>query len=325
MSHPVAHNHHFIPQFLLRNFLGADGKVWVYDTEVKTIESRGTKGAGSVEDLYAWSKADGSTDFQTIENYFGQTVESDAARAIRKLLEHKELSTKEALHFFRFVAAQHCRTPAFFSRVSETMAPVMQEMYERIAKFDAAFRERLTKTLAESGSTPEEIDQLFETMGNGGMVVKPGREFVMQQALRMIDDLAHHFSSMRWCFFEVLAGEPDLIIGDHPITLFDADPTSDGTQPFGILSPLVEIMLPLSSRMAACGRWTGPVSYGSLEVGAVAVANARTMRGAQRYIYASHRSEELLRHAVVERANAPRVRITRIEDGEKLAIIATHS
>ncbi len=310
---------------MLRGFLGVKGKVWVYDTQEKTIESRGTKGVGSVEDLYAWSKADGSTDFQTIENYFGRTVESNAARAIRKLLGRQFLSTDEALYFFRFVAAQHCRTPAFFSRISETMAPVMQEMHERIAKYDVGFRERLTKSLSESGSTAEEIDQLFETMGNGGMVVTPGREFVMQQALRLIDDLAKHFSSMRWCFLEVLAGEPDLIIGDHPVTLFDADPASDGIKPFGILSPHVEIMLPLSRRMAACGRWTGPVSYGSLEVGSVAIANARTMRGAQRYVYASHRSDELLRHAVEERERAPRVRITRITDGEKLAIIAAHS
>jgi len=49
----VPHNHHFVPQFLLRNFLSDEGKLWVYDTETKTIEDCGIKGAAAVRDLYA--------------------------------------------------------------------------------------------------------------------------------------------------------------------------------------------------------------------------------------------------------------------------------
>ncbi len=324
MPQSVPHNHHFIPQFLLRNFLDDKGKIWIYDTNAETIEAKGTKGAASVEDLYAWNQTDGTTDFQTVEDYFSRLVENDAAKVIRKLLERAFLSTEEVHHFFRFVAAQLCRTPAFFSRITESMAPIMQEMCERMAKHDSGFRERLTQRLATDGTTQEQIDDLLSAMGSGKMQVKPGREFVMQQGLKLIEDMAGHFSTMRWCFFDVPANDPDLIIGDHPVTLHDPDPASDGRKPFGILSPQVEILLPLSPRMIACARWDGPVSYGELEPGAVVVANHRTMRAAQQYIYASYGSEPLLKEALSEKAHAPKVRVRRESQGEGLAIIAEY-
>jgi hypothetical protein len=324
MPQSVSHNHHFIPQFLLRNFLDDKGKIWIYDTTAKTIEARGTKGAASVEDLYAWNQTDGTTDFQTVEDYFSRLVENDAAKVIRKLLGRGFLSTEEVHHFFRFVAAQLCRTPAFFSRITESMAPIMQEMCERMAKHDSGFRESLTQRLATDGTTPEQIDELLSVMGSGGMQVKPGREFVMQQGLKMIEEMARHFSTMRWCFFDVPANDPDLVIGDHPVTLHDADPASDGRRPIGILSPQVEILLPLSPRMIACARWEGPVSYGELEAGAVVVANQRALRAAQHYIYASHRSESLLSKAIAEKALAPKVQVRRVSQGEGLAIITEY-
>jgi len=302
-----------------------NGKVWVYDLEAQTIEAKGTGGkkggAGSIKDFYAWELKDGSTDYESIERFFDRGFENHGAVSIRKLLQRKRLSTKEALNFFSFVAAQYCRTPAFFKRISDSMAPTMQEMCERIARHEPDFRARITRRFTELGSTPEEIERILSAMGNGEMQIAPTRQLVMQQAFTVIQNLAEELSKMNWCFLAVPAGDPDLIISDHPVTLYDTG--SDGTShPQGFRNPNIEVMLPLSNRMLACGRWGGPVSYGELERGSVMAANLRSLWSAQRHIYAPYRSEPLLAEAISERQNGPKVRVSRVQRGEQL-IIAT--
>jgi hypothetical protein len=322
MPQSVPHNHHFVPQFLLRNFL-ENGKVWVYDLDAKTIEAKSTGGkkggAGSIKDLYAWELKDGSTDYHSIEEFFSRGFENRGAISIRKLLQREFLSSDEALNFFSFVAAQYCRTPAIFGQITDSMAPTFQEMCERMAKYEPDFRARITRRFSETGSTPEEIERLLSAMGNGEMRVAPTRQLVMQQAFTMIENLAEELAKMKWCFLEVPAGDQDLIIGDHPVTLYDTG--SDGeSHPLGFRNPNIEIMLPLSKRMAACGRWAGPVSYGELERGSVVAANLRTLWFAQLYVYASCRSDSLLAEALRERPNGPKVRVSRVQRGERLVI-----
>ncbi len=317
---PVAHNHHYVPQFLIRNFTDQDGKVWVYDTVTKRITSRSPKSAASKTDFYAWTKGDGSTDYETIENYFSRIIENDAAVAIRRLLNHEILEPEEIVSFFRFVAAQLCRTPASFARVHDAIAPIIQEMIDRIAKFDADFRDRVYARLFKIGISPDEIEKFLTMLASGGATAKPAREFVMHQSLALIEAVTEDFCHMSWCFHDVRSGDPDLVIGDHPVSLFDADPVSNGQKPFGIRSPFVEITLPLSSRMLACARWNGPISYGELEPGAGEVANNRTLRSAHRYVMAPFRSNDLMNRAAEAKIHAPKQHVHRIKVGERLTI-----
>ncbi|MGR3715292.1 MAG: DUF4238 domain-containing protein [Thermohalobaculum sp.] len=105
---------HYVPSLLLRNFVGSDGKVNIFD-----IQS-GENGREPV------SKIAGETNYYNFplraaggkiaENAL-QVVESDAARVIRKIIKSKNVKSLSDDHrkkLARFIAIQSFRTKAFF-------------------------------------------------------------------------------------------------------------------------------------------------------------------------------------------------------------------
>ena len=90
----------------------------------------------------------------------------------------------------------------------------------------------------------------------------------------------------------------------------------------GLRNPTIELLLPLSRRMVACARWSGPNSYGTLVEGMAEMINERTLRAARRFVFASERSEELLAVAVRLRETGPKIRTRRIPSGQGLIIVS---
>ena len=128
----VTRANHYVPQHLLKNFADGAGKLWIYGTELGKCRNGKPKSAGFECRLYP----------PKIEKAFTAHIDSPGAKAIADLLRRKQLSATQWEDFFRFVAAQMQRTPACFDRVTATMAPTMQESFERLAKFHPEFRER---------------------------------------------------------------------------------------------------------------------------------------------------------------------------------------
>jgi hypothetical protein len=317
MSEP--HNHHFVPQFLLKKFLDDENRLWVYDTDAKTIEARSIKASASILDFYALANNDGRMDCSTLENSFNRKFERPAAPAIEKLQSHHALSGKEAFHFVKFVAAQMCRTPCFFRRIQEQLAPSLQEICRRILRHEPGFRENLARKLFDAGATPKDVEELFASVERGE--IEPHQQFVMTQALNQVGTVAQQLSQMKWCFLDVPMGDPDLIIGDHPVTLFDDGPDDGKSRTLGIKNPHIEIAIPLSKRMAAFARWHGPVSYGELLPSSVNTMNLRTLYQAQQFVFASINSSELLDDALKVKGMGPKVHIRRVEiDGRHMII-----
>lgn len=264
----VTRANHYVPQHLLKNFTDGAGKLWIYDSELGKCRNGKPKSAGFECRLHP----------PKIEKAFTAHIDSPGAKAIADLLHRKQLCATQWEDFLRFVAAQMQRTPACFDRLTNTLAPSMQETFERVAKLHSGFRENVRNSLRHTGATADEIDEVFHAMETGQCTVSPTKDYVLRESLRMIRLLQAELEQMRWTIFAVPSGEPDLIIGDHPVMLYDAGPDNEPPAPLGIRNHNIELVMPLSRRMVAMAHWTGPVSFGELLKGSAQVINERTLR-----------------------------------------------
>ena len=129
--------HHYIPRFLLRNFLDEDGQLWIYDKGQGKIYRASPKNAFTISDLYTTYEFDHirknaeyeefvdsvKKDYKYEVNYFAGGIESKAAPVISQIIKsarsHKlpQLSSEQANDWKRFALALARRTPESQKRV----------------------------------------------------------------------------------------------------------------------------------------------------------------------------------------------------------------
>ena len=314
-----------MPRFLLANFADDAGVLWTYDFDSGKCWSANPRSTGFERDLYAVDRKAAVPDRTTIEDMFKEHFDGPGSQSIGLLLQRTELSTPQWSHFIDFVGAQLVRTPSYFSRIEASLSPALQESLQRAAKYDPTFRSRVITRIQEDGGTPEEAEELLATVGRRNCAVSPSRGFSLALAISVLGTACDELIQMRWCFFTVPAGEPDLILGDHAVMLGRASGDSASSGSLGLRNKDVELVLPLSRRMVAVARWDGPSSYGTLEAGSAAVVNERTLRYARRFIFAPHRSDQLQSDFARLGRTGPKVHVARTRLGDGLMIRADYA
>jgi hypothetical protein len=53
MGRNVPRNHHYVCEFLLKNFADDNGTLWIYDSKLAKCRAGNTRSAGFERDLYA--------------------------------------------------------------------------------------------------------------------------------------------------------------------------------------------------------------------------------------------------------------------------------
>jgi hypothetical protein len=309
-------------EFLLRNFADANGTLWIYDSLLGKSRDGNTRSAGFERDLYALTLRDRGRDYAHLEKALADRIDAPGAEALQRLVSRKQCTGPQWMNFLGFVAAQMIRTPAYFDRLIATNAPMMQEMLERMAKFDAKFRAGVQSSMAELGGTPADVEKQIAAAGAGRYRVHPNREWIVANAIQQIPDIHSELREMHWTFLEVSEGEPDLIIGDSPVMLVDLTSEPSNPKPIGLRNPGIELAMPLSRRMVAVARRDGPDSFGDLAKGMSDLLNIRTLSYARRFIFAANHSDDLLKRAVELRGSGPKVHIRRVRVGKGLGIVS---
>jgi len=316
MAQNVPRLQHYVPQLLLKQFAQPDGKLWAYDSENQKMFCTSPKALAAEGDFYG---------DPALERWLSREIEAPGAAAIQKLLERRELSTEQIKAFFVFVAAQMQRTPANLERMASTFAPEFQEIAERMAKYDLEFRSNVLAAAKAAGDSDPEIEEFKKLLDEGAFQVEPTREFTIGAAFQVLELLANELRKMCWTFLEVYPTDPNLIIGDHPVTLADVGPDGTPVRPLGVKNPNIELVMPLGSRFAALAHWDGPISYGVLGAGMAERLNERMLQHAHRFVYASFESPDLLQKAISLRGTGPRTRVHRISVGDKLLMVSVYS
>ena len=300
---------------LLRRFTDAEGWLWIYDLERGAIHRGDPRSVAFERDLYSTTKRDGTTDYALVEEMISKYIDGPGDQAIRRILRREKLG--EDWHdFLRFVAAQLLRTPTFFDRSLAMMQPIMQEMLERMANYEPKFREPVRKRLLASGMADTEIEAILKSVGQGNYKIKPSREMVLIQAISQIENIHSELLKMKWQIATLEPSEPDLILGDHP-----ALPVVPKGEHVGLCNQNIDLMLPLTRRIAAVGNWYGEIAYGISILGTAERINRETTRHAKRFLFASSYSEELLKTAITLHGTGPQLHTTRKYMDGKLVIM----
>ena len=128
MSEP--RRHHYVPQFLIREFAGRDRQVYVLKREgeapIHVPRRRPPKSAFHEFDLYAMERADGTKD-QLIESKFLSRVDEVAARVYREIVrivrQGSVPTMSEATHrnFMDLYRLAFSRAPDALARTAQTI------------------------------------------------------------------------------------------------------------------------------------------------------------------------------------------------------------
>jgi hypothetical protein len=137
-----------------------------------------------------------------------------------------------------------------------------------------------------------------------------------------VEPLTQGLANLKWKFCALPDSEDDFIIGDHPVLLEDVG-SEVARGPLGIMNPNIELILPLSRRMAAVANHTCQPSYGVFQPGTSSMINRRTLCWAERFVYAGQQSDELLKAAVHFRGQGPKLIIERVKYGRASGIMFT--
>lgn len=300
--------HHFVPQCLLRQWCDANGKLWEYDAKEGTHARKCKSEVGMEKDFYATRMESEEPDFEAIEDSLGM-VESDAAPVIVHLLNRKQgLAKATMIKFIFFVAVQYMRTPGMIERI-KALADPEKKKQELLDELAAVIKAEGAKNNEPAERTEERLALAIEFASREMNKFISPKDVPKISAMRQVDTVADAFMDMTWSFLDVFDGEPDLLIGDHPVLLLDAGPVEGYPRPLGLSNEYLQILMPLSPRMVALAGYDVECSYGHILPGVAATINDMTCRFANRFVYGSSYLETAMARAIELRGTGPKTRI----------------
>lgn len=203
-QHPK--KHHFVPQFLLRNF-ASDEQLWVMpiEQEGNLPYKASVKSVGHVNGGHRMFKADGSQDWTTLEASMAK-LEGAASLAITKLQEDENISlvSRESKEPLAWLAAlQRARSRTFLGSVAHVLGDAPNEEKLKINQFE------LQTSLLRAG--PWRLMGMWEVRDNDSI-----------PAADSYEPFVHHLLSLRWDV--VRFEQPELVISDAFASQYGVSP-----------------------------------------------------------------------------------------------------
>lgn len=266
--------HHYVPQFLLKEFLPSNrDQLFVYDVQKEEIRSQKPEEVAFESNLYN-VLTNGKVDRQ-LEKKFSQ-IESKAANIIEKFKQRVPLKDQEKEALASFIALTRIRTPSFLNN---------------LAKLEVNFREiALFKETQEIDFTQERTWKI-------------SRDTILKQPFFWWywEFLEKKILNLKWTLFEAPYGRA-FIISDNPLCsiLKKSESNQNG---FPIIrefdDPSLRLYLPLSKNYA----WLGHMefdkeNYYDADDAWMDMFERNCVLWANRYVYASTNDTAILEHAI---------------------------
>jgi hypothetical protein len=151
--------HHFVPQFWIRRFAGADGKLWAYDHNAGRISERSPKQLMQIFNLYTVQPS--GADDTTLETIDLNRIDSEGSSVFDRILngDHTQSAKEE---FASFLAAQVLRDPDVVTSYNQRAQELTLGL---LGAFDAqdfvTFRQQLEAKFPGSSVTEMEFQHIL--------------------------------------------------------------------------------------------------------------------------------------------------------------------
>lgn len=286
-------SHHYLPRHHLSRFAADRNKpqVVVYDKETGKAFRTGVLNAACENHLYTINQGETEVekDSSTIEGMLAQ-LDGDGATVLDAIEQLKAVPEEGLKTMYLYIAALLLRTPYSIQRNIDAISPTMQESCERMLKFDDDVRANLRK---EMDLDEDSFEDFIRKMLNGGMTVSANRAAAMVVCIQNIPKIAVALSCYRWEYLEAPDGHA-FIACDNPA--FICDPVTRRSENLGVLTPPVEITMPVSSRICVVGiptRTPQVQRFRSATVDEVREVNRRTAVAGSRFVYCTDFCSEI--------------------------------
>jgi hypothetical protein len=296
-----AKRHHYIAQFILRQFVDPAQpreRLWQLDKMTGSVVPQTTESAASLRRLYRVIGFDGApTDL--LEGVFAM-VESHAAESVRRLVAADEIDDGARANIALLLALQDGRTPAGQTRMLRQIeAAARGEMAVRLA--DRRFANRLYRQSHPGVSEDEAERSRLETLRDleeGDLIVQAPKEHALKALIENWLQFAGELADLRWKALR--SRNEQFIIGDRPMVMHDPTPR----YPFsgnGIKSsPTAYTLMPLAPLLCLRLDQSGAPFETRHADRQVERINLRSYGWAERFIYAGDRTVLEKLHARVQ-------------------------
>ena len=236
---------HTVPAFYLRNFSVDDKRSHIFRLNRDGLHVKRTaiKKATVVENIYTQFS---HSDPMVLENAFGN-IESQAAPAIRKLVNGDNVSDLDRESIAYFIAAQLKRTTLVNDRHLQEVAAVRNP--EVVVRYVERARKRLERKVSA-----KELDKFIQEIQSGLKTIELSPQELMANSQHRIRDYAEAVMEMSWHVFHTKTDA--FVTSDNPAFVrrrgFPFDPGIVGIDRQDLDSVLY---VPLSTRYFLTASW----------------------------------------------------------------------
>lgn len=196
--------HHYVPQFLLRRWTGADGKLQIFAVRNGKLvcKSRTPEYTGYENDLYAIVAGALGHPADLLERKFFGPLDNNAAKTLEKLEHHKAISEDEHIAWTFFLSSLRIRQPDTLDFLRNDGITHLKRTLAEVDKLN---------TPAGTLSTEE----WFNRNHPGALESKSLTSWLPRMILH--DEVTERFAGLKWWFREFQPDEPKLLLSDMPL------------------------------------------------------------------------------------------------------------
>lgn len=281
-------NHHYVPQFYLRNFaegVGRRARVTFFDEETRRLGHTLVRNVGSARYFNRIEVDDHHPD--AVEDALAK-LEGEMAGPLAEVIAAGDfVSDDHFTYVMNLVALLSVRNPGLRSR----MEKFHQDIADKVLGIVTSSRdiwEGQTRKMQEDGHEPsgnvtyEDIKRFREERR---YTIAIDQTHLIGLEFKMVDPVLKTLVNRNWCFATAPAGS-QYVTSDNPVILEWADELRDSNAPVGHGLRGTNLYFPLSSNVLLIGSYEEVPDRLAHTEGQVTSANTIVARNSRRQIYA---------------------------------------
>jgi hypothetical protein len=302
----------------LKGFIDPRNKpfLWVYEKGNPEIRKAKPDTTAFINHYYSFTTPEGEKDTESFENAFAE-LEDKVAPVFDKIKAQEGLNDEERALFSVFLGFTMTRVPGYRNNVERAIAKLTKGRILSLAEDPERRRSSVERYKRATGDDREiSIEDLrdFALSSEYDIVPSPEASLAM---IHLGKEFAPLFYRMTWTF--LLANDDfKFPTSDNPLIYYRVRPNGQVLfSEAGLALEDVEVLFPISQDLLLLGSWgLWPAGYFPAKNNKIKQATRLIVMAAQKYIFASKRSEGLSRLVQKHRDVSIKFEVHKIKDGK---------